>query len=212
MTQRVLGPTADPDMADLVLKIKQDISYNMNCVQLGTIELYDPTTNSASISINYRRQLPTGDVIDYPLLVQCPVFILSGGDSYVSMPVTSGDQCIILFNDRDIDNWYYQGVVDVPATARAHNISDGIALVGVRNLVTATPTSIGSVLIDAGSKTIAFKNDLANFKVLLDSTLDTLAGLTVQVGPTPYPLTAASIAAINAIKLQWATLIGTGTP
>jgi len=210
MTERVLGPTADPDLSDLILKIKQDISYNLNCVQIGTIEAYDPITNSASISINFKRKLPTGDTLDYPLLVQCPVFILSGGGTRITFPILKGDQCIILFNDRDIDNWFYQGSVDVPATARAHNISDGIALVGINNLTTAIPTSVSCVTIDAGLKQIAFKNNLANFKVLLDTTLDAIANL--QVGPTNIPLSPTSIASINALKVLWAQLIGLGTP
>jgi hypothetical protein len=205
---RIIGPTADPELSDLVLKIKQDIFYSMNCIQVGTIQDYNQLTNDASISINYKRQLPTGKVIDYPLLVQCPVFILSGGSARITMPIEKGDQCLILFNDRDIDNWYYQGKVDVPSTPRAHAISDGFALVGVSNLPNASFHSLNVIGVDAGEKKIAFKNDVANFKLLMDSTLDAISAITV--GPSSTPLSAASIAAIQALKVIWANLLDEG--
>lgn len=209
MTQnRVLGPTANPQMADLINKAKSDVLYNLNAVQLGTIESYDKTKNTASISINFKRQLPTGDVLAYPLLVDCPVFILSGGDCDISMPITKGDQCIILFNDRDIDNWHYSGKVDVPSSARAHSLSDGMALVGVRNLTTASPTSDTTVRINAGTKKVAIKNQAANLATLMDSFFTILVGLTV--GPTSIPLSPASIAQLNAMKTQFRLLLDEG--
>lgn len=208
--ERILGPTNDPEMADLVNKVKADIGYNLNCVQVGTIEVYNQLNNTASVSINYKRKLANGDVLAYPLLVDCPVFILSGGESYVSMPVARGDQCIILFNDRDLDNWWYSGAVDVPASPRCHNISDAMALVGVRNLTTAEATSTTAVLINTGPKFFAVKNDLTSLKILVDLTIDTMLALTV--GPGSTPLSAASIAALTALKVQWALLVSEGIP
>jgi hypothetical protein len=221
-TNRVLGPTANPQMADLINKAKSDVIYSLNAVQIGTIESYDADKNTASISINFKRQLPTGEVMEYPLLVDCPVFILSGGDCDISMPITSGDQCIILFNDRDIDNWHYSGSVDVPSTPRAHSLSDGFALVGVRNLKTAKPTSTSTVRINAGGKKVAIKNDAQSLKPLLDelfdqltqslvmwlqtSLLTTLQGLQVQMGTTPLPLTPQSIASLTALSPALTTL------
>lgn len=205
---RILGPTADPQLADLLNQTTKNIMYNLNCVQLGTIELYNPLLNTAEISINFKRQLTTGEVMTYPLLLDCPVFILSGGDASIDMPIESGDQCIILFNDRNIDNWFYSGAVDVPDTPRAHNLSDGIALVGIRNLTTASPTSTTTVRIDAGSKKVAIKNAVANMKIIMDLFMDTLIAATV--GPAHQPFDATTIAALTAVKVQWALLLDEG--
>lgn len=207
-TNRVIGPQSNPQLADLVNKVKLDINYNFNAVQLGTIQSYNNTKNTAQVSINFKRLLPTGDVKEYPVLVDCPVFILSGGDCNISMPITQGDQCIILFNDRDIDNWFYSGAVDVPATGRAHSISDALILVGVRNLTTASPTSTTTVRIDAGSKKVAIKNDAQNMKVLIDLLIDTIINITVGNGN--IPLNPTSIAALTAVKTQWALLLDQG--
>jgi hypothetical protein len=205
---RVLGPTSNPRMADLINKAKEDVLYNLNAVQIGTIQSYSPAKNLASITINYKRQLPTGDTLDYPLLVDCPVFILSGGDADISMPIETGDQCIILFNDRDIDNWHYSGDTGVPSSSRAHSLADGMALVGIRNLKTATPTSTTTLRINAGSNKVAIKNNAANMATLMDSFIDTIISITV--GPTNIPLSPAAQTALTAFKLQWRLLLDEG--
>ncbi|CAK9250669.1 unnamed protein product [Sphagnum jensenii] len=50
------------------------------------------------------------------------------------MPIAQGDQCLILFNDRSIDNWFTSGQVQPLASSRLHSFSDGIALVGLNYL------------------------------------------------------------------------------
>jgi hypothetical protein len=204
-----IGPIADPELNDIILKLKNDVAYSLFCVQIGTIELYNAATNSANISINFKRKFPDGTIGTYPLLVDCPVYIVSGGDACLTMPITKGDQCIILFNDRNIDNWYYSGAIDVPDTPRAHNVSDAIALVGIRNLKTARLTPSSAAGINAGSKKLYFKNDIANFKTLIDSLFTVLDTALVQ-GPAPYPFTVTTKTALSNLKAQFDLLLDEG--
>ncbi len=226
MTTRVLGPSADPELSDVIHKIKSDVGYALNCVQIGTIESFNKLTNTASVSINFKRQLPDGSTLDYPLLCDCPVFILSGGGASIEMPITAGDTCLILFNDRNIDNWFYSGQVTTPANPRAHDISDGICLVGVRALTKAAPMSDKAIRLMGYSKKIAVKNTAASLKTIFDSLLDAIAALTVTIptaavmsGLTPIGNTVAGISTVpinvldfTAIKAQIALLLDEGTP
>lgn len=209
MSDRNLGPKSDPNLADLINKVKSDIFYSLNCVQIGTIETYDPATNTASISINFKRQLPTGDTLSYPLLAECPIFVLGGGGADISFPITSGDQCILLFNDRDISNWHYQGFTGVPDSPRSHSISDAMALVGIRNLMTATPTAINSVRIDAGDKKFSVINSVASLKTIVDALMTALTSLTM--GPTgSISISPTSLAALSAVQASFDTLLDEG--
>lgn len=120
----------------------------MNCISIGTIEAFDSVTQTATVSINYKRIIK--DVVDiengmdtqdkieeYPLLVKCPVFILTGGTATLTMPIAKSDTCILLFCDREIDSWFANGSVTYPSTTRTHDLNDAIAVVGIRSMANA---------------------------------------------------------------------------
>ena len=58
----------------------------------------------------------------------------------LTFPINQGDECIILFNDREIDNWYGQGGSQAFTTHRTHDYSDAIVIVGLRNALKALTT------------------------------------------------------------------------
>lgn len=131
----------DPSMADLLNLLKKEIFFDLNCHHLGTIQSFDSAKQTASISINYTKTFfqinQQGQYnpvqIQYPPLVDVPVIFLGGGGGFQTFPVAQGDQCLVLFNDRSIDNWYQQGngVVGPVNMSRAHSLADGFALVGL---------------------------------------------------------------------------------
>ena len=181
MNDRILGPTSEINLTTLLDRMKRETMYAINCVMIGTIQSYNTATNMASISINFKRYMANGDVLKYPKLEDCPVFILHGGDAQISMPIGPGDQCLVLFNDRNIDDWYLSGEVKVPHDTRCHNIADGIALVGIRNLKTAKFTPANSICIDGGSKKVSVKNSSTDLKKIIDKLITTISLLTVNI-------------------------------
>lgn len=177
MASKVLGPTTEPQLSDLLDDVKREAFVGMNCVQIGTIEAYNSLTNTAKVSINAKIELPNGDIKDYPLLEDCPVFIIGGGDSYISFPIAKGDTCLVLFNDVNIDNWYLTGEVTVPWNSRQHDIADGIVLVGIRSINNAVFNATSSMLLNGGSKKIAIKNDDEDLKSLIGDQITTLKSM-----------------------------------
>jgi hypothetical protein len=119
-----------PDLDDVLAELKNSIFANLNCVQIGKIEKVNDN-QTVEILIQVKRRVSGTETRDYPLLVDCPYFVLSGGGSYIDMPIAKGDYCLILFNDRNIDNWWSTENVKEPSDRRKHNLSDGIALVGI---------------------------------------------------------------------------------
>lgn len=206
---KILGPVAAPELGDVVNKIKIDLSANINCVQVATIVSYDATANTCSCQINYKRKLDDGRIFDYPVMSDCPVFFLSGGTSWVSMPISAGDTCIVLFNDRDLDNWWYSGQSLPPASYRTHSLSDGMVLVGVRNQVNALPLKDNVIEMFGGLNKIAIGNGFISLKMLIDTLIDTIVAITV--GPTSIPLSAASVVQLNLVKAQFALLLDQGS-
>lgn len=187
-----------PDLRTLMLGIMQETAYNFNCHQIGTVQSFDPVKQTATVTINVLRQVPDLSVQPpayktqtYPILLDVPVFINSGGSGYLTFPVAAGDTCLVLFNDRDMDNWFATGNTTAPNTGRAHDLSDGLALVGFRSLanVLANFDSNNAVLAFGGGKVLVadklqLENALTTLTGVMDKLHEALTALNGKTGPT----------------------------
>lgn len=215
-----LGSIQDPDLRALLQGLKTEIFAGLNCHQVGQIESFDAASQTATVSLlvqrvvfNLEQSLGAGlqltpRIVNYPILVDIPVFVLSGGGAVITCPVAAGDSCLVLFNDRDLDNWFATGAPAQPNTARMHSIADGLALVGFRskrNPVGAYSTTDAEIRnvplggrVSVGAK-IAIANNSTDLKTALDALMTALLGWVDTHGDTPNP---ATIAALNAAKAQ----------
>ena len=120
-----------PNLRTLLEDLKVEIFSTLNCIQIGKIEKITAPQQTVEITIQIKRVSEDGTSIIYPVLADCPFFVLQGGGAYIDMPIQIGDPCIILFNDRNLDNWWKTGTVMNPADYRKHSFSDAIAIVGI---------------------------------------------------------------------------------
>lgn len=181
-----------PDLRATLDAFKAEISYDLNCHQLGSIVSFDATNQTASVQLSMYIQ-NGNTVYRYPLLTNCPVFVMSGGSGFISMPIAPGDPCLVLFNDRDIDNWYATGSEAVPNSPRTHDLSDGLVLVGFRNLSNVisgydtTELQIrngpGKIAITADEGKVKMSNDVGSLLNALNKIILALTALnTVKSG------------------------------
>ncbi len=134
----------EPGLKDLLDRYKRNTMLALNCHHIATIQTFNSATQTASATVNYKKTFIkphpiTGvyqsELRDYPVMLDCPVVFLGG----LTSPVITGDECLALFNDRDIDNWLNGSSNSAVATARLHSFSDAILLVGIRSLANVIP-------------------------------------------------------------------------
>lgn len=200
------APTQDLDLADVIDGVADYSKYSLNCHQVGIIKSYDSAAQTCEVSLGVKRKLATGKIEDYPLLLDVPVIILSGGGASLTFPISEGDKCLILFNDRDLDIFLEEDKIAVPNTQRAHDYSDGIALVGLRTVSERAPTNEEAAQLHTGDKKVAILNDVTSLLTLLEGLIDTIKTLTVAGAPIDPP----GITALEAYKLQLQTLLHPG--
>ena len=142
-----LIPQNEPDLADVLDALRRNIMLDINACHIGQIKVFNPLLQQATVQLVYTQslfQLPIPGSglgsyqvtpFPYPLLINIPVYFASGGQSCLTMPVAPGDECLVLFNDRDFSNWYSSGLTGgMNPTMRLHSFSDAIALVGLRSM------------------------------------------------------------------------------
>jgi hypothetical protein len=229
------GPYTEPTLPALLAQISQNIFASLNCHQVGSIVSFNPDKQTAEVQLTINRvvynQVQVGaklqmqpTILAYPLLVDCPVFVLSGGNGLVTMPVKAGDPCLVLFGDRDIDNWFSSGLTAPPNSPRMHSLSDGFALVGFRpqsasiaNYATdavevrngaskAAVKDDGTIALVSASAKMTFSNDAANMRAAVDYLCEALLTWVNTGGSTPNP---ATVIKINLFKTEIQNLFKT---
>jgi hypothetical protein len=117
---------------------------------------FDPATNTADakilsqVRVQQHRTTPSGDTrsaidqqknrenivnqwSDYPPLVRCPVVFITGGGSTILAPPQPGDECLALFAQKSIDDWWQFGGKQRRRDLRSHDLADAFILAGVRS-------------------------------------------------------------------------------
>lgn len=129
-------------LSDLLKIHAKEIGLNTNCHAVGVIQSFDSDNQTAVVKIAYKKTFVRQDpqtgtpktvLGDYPVLIDCPIISLYGGHFALTFPITAGDTCLLLFNDRALDEWFASGQVGPIASQRLHSMADGVALVGLRS-------------------------------------------------------------------------------
>jgi hypothetical protein len=207
-------PQTPPSLTEVLLLHKDNIFASMNCVKIGQIEAFDPADKKAKVRILFKRVLADKSVVSIPALVDVPVVTLQGGGGSIRFPIAKGDQCLVFFADRDIDVWFKTGMENPPATARCHDLSDGIALVGVNALTSSlddyktdeVELQFGAAVLGIKGGKFRLKNGTTDLLTLLLAFINVIEALQVTGN---LALTAASIAALEAFKVQFQGLLYT---
>jgi len=187
----------DYDMKALFDLFKRDIFQSLLCHHVGIIQGFDSADQTAKVTIAYKRVI-NGLEVDYPVLVDCPVIVLGNKTKRLEIPISVGDECLVLFNDRDIDNWFDSGQITTVQTARLHSFSDAIALVGLhskKNSISdwdSTRVSIrnGSTRVGVSSSKVKIQNGSKDLLGVINALVDLVDTLNTKL--TVFATTAAT--------------------
>ena len=106
---------------------------DLHTMMPGIIVSFDPDKQTAVVQPAIKRIFTEKGAVNLPVCVDVPVAFPGGGDFFLTFPVKAGDECILGFSERAIDNWYASGGSQAPAEYRLHDLSDGIAQVGLNS-------------------------------------------------------------------------------
>lgn len=214
-----------PKLSDVLDGHKDDVMLELNCHAIGTIESFNSVNQTATATINYQKvvyQRTSGNLyspvlVAYPLLVDCPCQFPFGGNGGFTTPPVKGDECLVVFNDRDIDAWFVGQKNQAPNTARLHSFADALIILGIKSLPNviqnfdpdrpALRNFSGDTFVAVGASKIELRNSLYTLNGLLQELLTEIKAITLTpgsfsnsggpvVGVSGTPINSAAITAI----------------
>jgi len=106
---------------------------NLHTCLPGIIVNFDGVTQTATVQPAIQRIFTEKGPVNLPVCVDVPVLFPGGGGFALTFPVTAGDECLLMFSERAIDLWFTFGQTQPPSEYRLHDLSDGVALVGLNS-------------------------------------------------------------------------------
>jgi hypothetical protein len=115
-------------------RMLDNFASNLRVAVPGIIHDFDPVTQTATVQVALREKITNADLtqqwMDIPLLLDVPIVVPRAGGFVLTMPVTPGDECLIVFADMCMDAWFSSGGVQNQMEKRRHDLSDGFAILG----------------------------------------------------------------------------------
>lgn len=134
--------------------------------------------------------------VQMPVLLDVPLVFPSAGGFTLSLPVTAGDEVLVVFSSRCIDAWWQSGGVQAPMELRMHDLSDGFAIPGPKsqpNVQAGLNATNARLTVDDGSAYIELTksgavNILAPGGLNVTGPINSTLEITAQTETTPIPL------------------------
>ena len=100
----------------------------------GIIQKFDAGALTCEVQPAIKGRVTQEDgsiqLVNMPLLLDCPVVFPHGGGCTLTFPIKAGDECLVVFASRGIDYWWQLGGIQPPPEARMHDLSDGFVIPG----------------------------------------------------------------------------------
>lgn len=139
-------------------------SYDINCHRVGRIVKFYPETMTCDVQVlEVQPNIMEGST-RFPQLNDLPLVINGANDSWITFGDITGSECLIHFNDRDIDNWFETGEEYLPNTNRLHNLSDGFVEISPRSKPNVINYDNSNLHIHKGSCDIIVSDDTVEIK------------------------------------------------
>lgn len=155
------------DDSQLYENIIKKVNFNLRCCIPGVIQQYDPKTNTASIQPAIREEIVNEDntvqYMNLPILVNVPIIFPSCSVGSIKMLLKQGDECLVLFSDLSIDNFWKYANVQNPIEVRRHDLSDGIAIPCVLSQPNTKQFNGTGIEITSGESKISITNNGITF-------------------------------------------------
>lgn len=113
-----------------------DDGANLRVALPGIVQEFDKETQTVKVQLAIMEKVrdnDTGSETDQeiPVLEDVPVMFPRAGGYSLLMPIEEGDECLVVFADMCIDGWWQNGGVQPQAEVRRHDLSDGMAIMGI---------------------------------------------------------------------------------
>lgn len=123
------------DMGQILKTACLSNASELNCVRIGIVEEFYPEDLTVQVRIANKRTIGMNEDGTPRVRDFAPIYAkICYCNPFITNPVKKGDECVLLFSDREIESWFINGDVNPDSHTRMHDLTDAIAIFGIRSL------------------------------------------------------------------------------
>ena len=143
---------------DSVMDFMLDYNRNVHTIKPAVVTAVNNATNTLSAKILTKTLFKDGESVEFVDVTDVPFLILSGtkGISRVTIPVSVGDNVVILFSDRDVGGLMSSSgaTPQEPSELKTHTFEPILALPCFFTQANAKPVDPLNIVIENGTSSV----------------------------------------------------------
>lgn len=159
ITSKFTQYATNADLTQTINSAMQKNALDLNCVRIGIIQDFYPENLTAQVLISGKKfagmNVDGSQILrEYPPIYAKVCYC----NPFETFPLTKGMECILLFSDREIESWFINGSNNPQAYPRMHDLTDAIAIVGIRSLPNMINILTDCLHLFYGNSSLQLKN------------------------------------------------------
>lgn len=211
----------NPNLEDVFEIVKEHTMSLINCSKIGRIRSFNPNNCTAYIDIMELIQNDGNNEIP-SILADVPVIFYGSRNTRITPPDIVGSNCLLIFQDRNIDNFLTTGEQYEPDNDRTHSYADCVALLTLNSyidepvmydanaLTLYNGTQFAKIFndsIELYADKIKLYNSQTTLLTLINTLIDTIKELTTAGTSAAQAIDSASQQALENLKTQFEELL-----
>ena len=126
---------SSPDMGQIIKTSGLNMASKLNCMRIGIVQAFYPENLTVQVQIASKKQIGLNPDGTQRVREYAPIYAkVCYCNPFITYPIKEGDECILLFADREIESWFINGDVNPESHPRMHDLTDAVALFGIRSI------------------------------------------------------------------------------
>ncbi len=123
------------DLTQTLLSSQSQTAQQINCMRIAKVVEFYPKNLTVQVRLVGKKLTglnPDGSQIlkEYPPIHAKVLYC----NPFCTFPITKDMECVLLFNDRELETWFITGDSNIQAYPRMHDLTDAVAIFGIRSL------------------------------------------------------------------------------
>lgn len=128
-----LGST--PDLGQIIKTSGLSIASELNCMRIAIVQEFYPDDLTVQVQIAGKKTIGLNPDGSQRVREYAPIYAkICYCNPFITYPIKKGDECVLLFSDREIESWFINGDVNPEGYSRMHDLTDAVALFGIRSI------------------------------------------------------------------------------